>query len=128
MANRYPDSDDEAPRSRCSSRSDRETRESDSDADRARREQASDAARWSRGLLKTGDQRAVPSRGLPIITFTLILLMCAAFLQQNELTILFKKDRWWHLRRWWYPFPFLFLRHMSSLHLAANVFALFQFG
>ena len=128
MANRYPDhSDDEAPRSRCSSRSDRETRESDSDADRARREQASDAARWSRGLLKTGDQRAAPSRGLPIITFTLILLMCAAFLQQQELTILFKKDRWWH-RRWWYPFPFLFLRHMSSLHLAANVFALFQFG
>ena len=126
MANRYPDhSDDEAPRSRCSSRSDRE---SDSDADRARREQASDAARWSRGLLKTGDQRAAPSRGLPIITFTLILLMCAAFLQQQELTILFKKDRWWHLRRWWYPFPFLFLRHMSSLHLAANVFALFQFG
>ncbi len=86
MANRYPgqidlaQSDDEAPRSRCSSRSDRETRESDSDADRARREQASDAARWSRGLLKTGDQRAAPSRGLPIITFTLILLMCAAFL------------------------------------------------
>ena len=81
MANRYPDhSDDEAPRSRCSSRSDRE---SDSDADRARREQASDAARWSRGLLKTGDQRAAPSRGLPIITFTLILLMCAAFLQQR---------------------------------------------
>ena len=74
MANRYPGdlahSDDEAPRSRCSSRSDRETRESDSDADRARREQASDAARWSRGLLKTGDQRAAPSRGLPIITFT----------------------------------------------------------
>ena len=53
--------------------------------------------------------------------------MCAAFLQQEELTILFKKERWWH-RRWWYPFPFLFLRHMSSLHLAANVFALFQFG
>ena len=116
----FAHSEDEAPRSRSSRRS---------DTDRARRdsEQASDAARWSRGLLKTGDQRAVPSRGLPIITFTLILLMCAAFLQQNELTILFKKDRWWH-RRWWLPFPFLFLRHMSSLHLAANVFALFQFG
>ena len=129
MANRYPDhSDDEAPRSRCSSRSDRESDSSGRDANRARRELASDAARWSRGLLKTGDQRAAPSRGLPIITFTLILLMCAAFLQQQELTILFKKDRWWHLRRWWYPFPFLFLRHMSSLHLAANVFALFQFG
>ena len=127
MANRYPDhSDDEAPRSRCSSRSDRESDSSGRDANRARRELASDAARWSRGLLKTGDQRAAPSRGLPIITFTLILLMCAAFLQQQELTILFKKDRWWHLRRWWYPFPFLFLRHMSSLHLAANVFALFH--
>ena len=54
MANRYPGqvdlahSDVEAPRSRCSSRSDRE---SDSDANRARREQASDAARWSRGRL-----------------------------------------------------------------------------
>ena len=117
----FAHSEDEAPRSRSSRRS---------DTDRARRdsEQASDAARWSRGLLKTGDQRAAPSHGLPIITFTLILLMCAAFLQQQELTILFKKDRWWHLRRWWYPFPFLFLRHMSSLHLAANVFALFQFG
>ena len=116
----FAHSEDEAPRSRSSRRS---------DTDRARRdsEQASDAARWSRGLLKTGDQRAAPSHGLPIITFTLILLMCAAFLQQNELTILFKKDRWWH-RRWWLPFPFLFLRHMSSLHLAANVFALFQFG
>ena len=116
----FAHSEDEAPRSRSSRRS---------DTDRARRdsERASDAARWSRGLLKTGDQRAAPSHGLPIITFTLILLMCAAFLQQNELTILFKKDRWWH-RRWWLPFPFLFLRHMSSLHLAANVFALFQFG
>ena len=84
MANRYPDhSDDEAPRSRCSSRSDRESDSSGRDANRARRELASDAARWSRGLLKTGDQRAAPSRGLPIITFTLILLMCAAFLQQQ---------------------------------------------
>ena len=87
MANRYPDhSDDEAPRSRCSSRSDRESDSSGRDANRARRELASDAARWSRGLLKTGDQRAAPSRGLPIITFTLILLMCAAFLQRMRPT------------------------------------------